>query len=47
VIAAHLTPTVGPPGQNFSIEKLGWGFLEAVKPPPPRKRVAASVAVAA
>jgi N-methylhydantoinase A/acetophenone carboxylase len=47
VIEAELTTIVVPPGQKFSIEKHGLGILEAVKPPPPRKRVAASVAVAA
>ena len=46
VIEAELTTIVVPPEQKFSIEKHGLGVLEAVKPPPPRKRIAAQVAVA-
>ncbi len=46
VIEAELTTIVVPPEQKFSIEKHGLGILEAVKPPPPRKRIAAQVAVA-
>ena len=46
VIEAELTTIVVPPEQKFSIEKHGLGILEAVKPPPPRKRIASQVAVA-
>jgi len=38
---------VVPPGQRFEIEKHGLGILEAINPPPPRKRVTSQVAVAA
>ena len=47
VVEAELTTIVVPPGQKFSIEKHGLGILEAVNPPPPRKRIASQVAVAA
>lgn len=47
VIEAELTTIVVPPGQKFSIEKHGLGILEAIDPPPPRRRVASRVAVAA
>jgi len=47
VVEAELTTIVVPPGQKFAIEKHGLGILEAVTPPPPRKRVSAQVAVAA
>lgn len=47
VVEAELTTIVVPPGQKFLIEKHGLGILEPVNPPPPRKRVASSVAVAA
>jgi N-methylhydantoinase A/oxoprolinase/acetone carboxylase beta subunit len=46
VIEAELTTIVVPPGQKFSIEKHGLGILEAITPPPPRRRVASQVAVA-
>jgi N-methylhydantoinase A/acetophenone carboxylase len=47
VIEAELTTIVVPPGQRFEIDKHGLGILEAVNPPPPRKRVTSQVAVAA
>jgi len=47
VVEAELTTIVVPPGQKFAIEKHGLGILEAIDPPPPRKRVASRVAVAA
>ena len=47
VVEAELTTITVPPGSKFAIEKHGLGILEAVNPPPPRKRIAASVAVAA
>ena len=47
VVEAELTTIVVPPGQKFSIEKHGLGILEAVNPPPPRRRIAAHVAVSA
>ena len=47
VVEAELTTIVVPPGQSFSIEKHGLGILEAVIPPPPRRRVTSQVAVAA
>lgn len=47
VVEAELTTIVVPPSQKFSIEKHGLGILEAVNPPPPRRRIAAQVAVSA
>lgn len=47
VVEAELTTIPVPPGQKFSIEKHGLGILEAVNPPPPRKRVASNLAVTA
>lgn len=47
VVEAELTTIVVPPGQKFAIEKHGLGVLEAINPPPPRKRVTSHVAVAA
>lgn len=47
VVEAELTTIVVPPGQRFEIEKHGLGILEAINPPPPRKRVTSQVAVAA
>jgi N-methylhydantoinase A/acetophenone carboxylase len=47
VVEAELTTIVVPPGQKFAIEKHGLGILEAIVPPPPRKRVISQVAVAA
>jgi N-methylhydantoinase A/acetophenone carboxylase len=47
VVEAELTTIVVPPGQKFAIEKHGLGILEAVTPPPPRRRVTSRVAVAA
>ena len=47
VIEAELTTIVVPPGQKFAIDQHGLGILEAVNPPPPRKRIGAQVAVAA
>lgn len=47
VVEAELTTIVVPPGQKFAIEKHGLGILEALNPPPPRKRVTSQVAVAA
>lgn len=47
VVEAELTTIVVPPGQKFAIEKHGLGILEAIHPPPPRKRVSSQVAVAA
>jgi N-methylhydantoinase A/acetophenone carboxylase len=47
VVEAELTTIVVPPGQKFAIEKHGLGILEAINPPPPRKRVSSQVAVAA
>ncbi|GLS14424.1 hydantoinase/oxoprolinase family protein [Hydrogenophaga electricum] len=47
VIEAELTTIVVPPGQRFDIDKHGLGILEAINPPPPRKRVTSQVAVAA
>lgn len=47
VVEAELTTIVVPPGQKFAIEKHGLGILEAINPPPPRRRVASRVAVAA
>jgi N-methylhydantoinase A/acetophenone carboxylase len=47
VIEAELTTIVVPPGQKFAIDKHGLGILEAIAPPPPRKRVTSQVAVAA
>lgn len=47
VVEAELTTIVVPPGQKFAIEKHGLGILEAINPPPPRRRVASRVTVAA
>ena len=47
VVEAELTTITVPPGSKFAIEKHGLGILEAVNPPPPRKRIASSVAVTA
>jgi N-methylhydantoinase A/acetophenone carboxylase len=47
VVEAELTTVVVPPGQKFAIEKHGLGILEAIKAPPPRKRVSSQVSVAA
>lgn len=47
VVEAELTTIVVPPGQKLAIDTHGLGILEAINPPPPRKRVAARVAVAA
>lgn len=47
VVEAELTTIVVPPGQKFAIDKHGLGILEALTPPPPRKRVTSQVAVAA
>lgn len=47
VIEAELTTIVVPPGQKFAIDQHGLGILEAVVPPPPRRRVTSRVAVAA
>ena len=47
VVEAELTTIVVPPGQKFAIEKHGLGILEAINPPPPRRRVTTQVAVAA
>ncbi len=47
VVEAELTTIVVPPGQKFAIEKHGLGILEAINPPPPRRRVTSQVAVAA
>lgn len=47
IIEAELTTIIVPPEQKLSIEKHGIGVLELVHPKPPRKRVAARVAVAA
>lgn len=47
VVEAELTTIVVPPGQRFDIDKHGLGILEAINPPPPRKRVTSQVAVAA
>ena len=47
VVEAELTTIVVPPGQKFAIDQHGLGILEAVNPPPPRKRIGAQVAVAA
>ncbi len=47
VIEAELTTIVVPPGQKLAIDKHGLGILEAIDPPPPRRRVASRVAVAA
>jgi N-methylhydantoinase A/oxoprolinase/acetone carboxylase beta subunit len=47
VVEAELTTIVVPPEQKFAIDKHGLGILEAVKPPPPRKRVSSQVTVAA
>lgn len=47
VVEAELTTIPVPPGHKFAIEKHGLGVLEPVNPPPPRKRIAASVTVAA
>lgn len=47
VIEAELTTIVVPPGQKFAIDKHGLGILEAIDPPPPRRRVASRVAIAA
>lgn len=47
VVEAELTTIVVPPGQKFAIDKHGLGILEAVNPPPPRRRVSSRVAVAA
>lgn len=46
VVEAELTTIPVPPGQKLSIEKHGLGILEAVNPPPPRKRIAAQLTVA-
>lgn len=47
VVEAELTTIVVPPGQKFAIDQHGLGILEALNPPPPRKRIGAQVAVAA
>ena len=47
VVEAELTTIVVPPEQKFAIDRHGLGILEAVSPPPPRKRIGAQVAVAA
>lgn len=47
VVEAELTTIVVPPGQKFAIDQHGLGILEALNPPPPRKRIGARVAVAA
>ncbi len=47
IVEAELTTIVVPPGQKFAIDKHGLGILEAINPPPPRKRIGAQVAVAA
>lgn len=47
VVEAELTTVVIPPEQKFAIDRHGLGILEAVKPPPPRKRVSSQVSVAA
>jgi len=47
VVEAELTTIVVPPGQKFAIDPHGLGILEALNPPPPRKRIGAQVAVAA
>ena len=47
VVEAELTTIPVPPEHKFSIEKHGLGILEPVKLPPPRKRIASNVAVAA
>lgn len=47
IVEAELTTIVVPPEQKFVIDQHGLGILEAVTPPPPRRRVASRVAVAA
>jgi N-methylhydantoinase A/oxoprolinase/acetone carboxylase beta subunit len=48
IAEAEFTTVVIPPGQRFSIDKHGLGILEAINPPPSRRRVgAAAVSVSA
>lgn len=47
IVEAELTTIVVPPGDKLAIDRHGLGILEAIVPPPKRRRIGGQVAVAA